>query len=220
MGPGSVWRRTNTGGYRMRWSILEAKGASPLPVEEGGLAACKEQRFTLERTFPSLLLRNPLEPLDLELEAALDKADKVTVRIQGFAVDRLAENPYGGMLLALPAESLLRKDLGREYVMAQVSGLRVRGFAISMEFGPADAASLKQKRPDLSIKSGKAGASFAAKWTSPTVLELAAEKDIYIFARLSLIASVSPQFKLSAPEVINVFGPEYEDPKLPLLGEQ
>ena len=219
-GPGSIWRRTDVGTYRMRWSIVEAnRPGGALPVEPAGTAACKEPRFTLERLFPTQLLMNPLQPMDAELEDALNKVDKVTVRVQGWAVDRLAENAFGGMLKELPAESLLRKDLGREAIMAQVSGVRVAGFAISLDFAPADAERLRQKYKDLSIRSGKAGASFSGKWTSPTVLELAADKDIYIFGRLSQIASVSPEFKLLSPSVLNVFGPEYEDPSQPIIGE-
>ena len=222
VGPGALWRRTDTGGYNLRWTLLEARGAggAALPLQAGTESACKEGSFTLERMFPSLLLTTPLLPLNDDLEADLDKVDKVTVRVQGWAVDRLAEGAYGGMLAALPADAVLRKDFGREAIMAQVSGLRVKGFAVSLEFAPADAAALKQKRKDLSIRRGNRGASFIAKWVKPTVLELAAERDVYVFGRLSLVTAFSPQLKLDAPAVINVFAPEYEDPRLPVAGEK
>ncbi|MBI2132164.1 MAG: hypothetical protein HYT99_05020 [Candidatus Tectomicrobia bacterium] len=221
-GPGSVWRRTDTGGYNLRWTLLEAKGAgnSPLPVQAGQESACKQASFTLERMFPSLLLTTPLLPMDDGLEADLDKVDRVAVRVRGWAVDRLAEGPYGGMLKSLPADALLRKDFGREAIMAQVSGLRVTGFSVSLEFTAAEAAQMRQKYKDLSIKRGNRGASFTARWASPTVLELAAEKDIYVFGRLSLVTAFSPELRLTAPLLINVFAPDYEDPRLPVLGDK
>ena len=222
VGPGALWRRTDAGGYNLRWTLLEARGvgSAPLPVQAGPVSACKEKSFTLDRMFPSLLLTTPLLPLNDELEADLDKVGKVTVRVQGWAVDRLAEGAYGGMLTALPADALLRKDFGREAIMAQVSGLRVKGFAISLEFTPAGAAAVKQKYKDLSIRRGNRGASFTAKWLTPTVLEFAAERDIYVFGRVSLVTAFSPQLKLEAPAVINVFAPDYEDPRLPVAGDK
>jgi len=219
-GPGSIWRRTNVGTYRLRWSSAEAKGSGPAPVEAAQAAPCKEGRFTLVRLFPTQLLMNPLQPMDTEFEAALDKTDKVTVRVRGWAVDRLAEGAFGGRLKEVPAGSLLRKDLDRETIMAQSNGVRVTGFAVSMEYAPADAERLRGRYKDISIRSGKAGASFTGKWISPTVLELSADKDIYVFGRLSEVASVSPEFRLMSPALINVFGPEYEDPSQPLLGEE
>jgi len=184
VGPASIWRKADQGGYRLRWTLSDLPGvdAAIQPGSEMTCAGDAKRDFSGKA---SLGLLSNISPVTGDLGGEFGRARKITVTAESMAWDTLKEGPFEVYVDGLSEASPIKKDLDTNMRLVAVRALRVHGFSADLEFDSNSAATLKAKYNGglPAGTSGEVSAGFEGKWTSETNLKISA-KDFYIAGEL------------------------------------
>jgi hypothetical protein len=180
VGPASIWRTVDTGGYRLRWTSADMPGAE-VAVLKGNEMSCQG---TAKHDFSgkaSAGLVTSITPASGEVAAEFGRARKVTVNADALAWDTLKEGPFEQYVRGLPDTNPIKQELGTNTRLVSVRALRVQGFSAELEFTATEAASLKAKYQGAlpAQLTGELNAGLQGQWKNETTLKITAQ-DFYI----------------------------------------
>lgn len=234
VGPGSVWRATDTDGFNLRWLPKDLDGTIDIPpsfVQLGSTSNCSGQSKTLVKFSPSLLLESKLSPATGELKAALKAAREVTVNVDGWSFDQLREGPFEVWSGSLSDDKLMDLREGNRLVM--VKAIKISGISADLEFDRDLSSEVRAELAESELKIGTLGVAFQADWESTTSLKLRSNSPFYIageFSRLEggefpvsksakLPSSASEDFPTASGE-FPASGPTASNDNEPVLVQQ
>lgn len=184
VGPGSIWRVPEGGGYRLRWTLGDMPGSEValLPGNEVSCAGVAKTDFSGKA---SAGLLTSVTPASGEAAVEFGRARKITANADSLSWDILKEGPFEQYVRELPATSSIKQELGTNTRLVAVRALRVKGFSAELEFSASQAASLKAKyQGQLPAQlTGELNLGLEGTWVNETTLKIAA-KDFYIAGEL------------------------------------
>jgi hypothetical protein len=185
IGPGSVWRKPEGGGFRVRYSLAEMPGNSVF-ITQGTPSSCDGSSETKFGTKASVGLSTSLSTASAEVQNDFQKATNIQVRAGSIAWDIVKEGPYEAYVRALPSVGGVREDLAVGDRLVLYRALRVIGYSATLEFSTSDAAALKAKYSGVLPKSvtGDVSAEMAATWSTDNKLTLTSTGDFYLAGEL------------------------------------
>jgi hypothetical protein len=192
VGPASIWREVEGGGFRLRWTTAEMPGVERAALLKGIEASCAGTRtinFSGEATAG---LVTSIAPVSGDLSADFSRARTVSVSTTSIAWDTLKEGPFELYVHDLDDSNPIKLELKTNSRLVEIRALRVRGFTAELKFNGSDAASLKAKYQG-GLPAGVTGdlnAGVQAKWTEATTLKISAP-DFYIAGELGHFKSDS-----------------------------
>jgi hypothetical protein len=191
IGPGSVWRESEAGGYNLRGTASEITNTT---VEQlvvlGQEFTCGGSETTTLRVDPSVFV-TAIGTIDSELNAELKNVSQLEASMKGVATDNLREATFENFIMTLPESNTLRRDLLRNDRLVMTKAIRVRGLQAKINLSESSSARLKSKFPTGSVIANELGASLKVEWTGESQLTLSTDdsKPIYIAASFSRYVS-------------------------------
>lgn len=204
IGPGSLWRRTSSGGYNLRWLLTDADTNPSNTLIDGQPNSCAGAQATHWLSSPRILLQTKLAPLRSQIGDSLDRANVVDVKVASWTIDYLHEGKFVALVNALPANNDYKLDLGRGDVLVMTKALRVSGFSATFHFKSNDG--LRAKAMYNATAAGHLGADLNASWQGNTTLEVVSKGDFYIEGALSRYKEITGQGLVQSPS--QYFTPE------------
>jgi hypothetical protein len=205
IGPGAVWRKTQNGGYNLRFSL---GGVQPTPANvqtftvSGTNATCTGTASSKSHFDFAANFSNPTSGVEAGLQQSFSKATDASMKVNAWEWETLAELPYETYFKgARAAGSTFGNDLyaGNRYVTTRA--LKVGGLVIDLKFSTSDTGSIKASLGQT-IKIGDI--SFGGHWSGEnnSTLSLVSTDNFYIAGELSEWRSTGPA--ASGPTLVPV----------------
>jgi hypothetical protein len=153
IGLGSVWRKTNSGGYNPRFEFADLipdevmrKGIIKLGERVEKCEASKDTKWNLNVGLPFIG-----KIFKTDIAADFRKARKATVIAEGVALDVIKEVPFEqaiNTLIAKNPDDPYLKDLFDSNRLLIIKGYRFSGLAVKLNYDPKLLEELKGKYPE------------------------------------------------------------------------
>ena len=148
IGPGSIWRRADDKSIRLVMVLSD-----PFPnatdqasiVREQNTVACTGNSSSSWSVKLGLPFSTGATPLTLDIGAVLGGAHKVTVSVQGYAMDTLDEADWQNAFLKLGTDNVFYQDAQKPNLMLAENAIKVTGFKAIFEYSHDIEADLSAK---------------------------------------------------------------------------
>lgn len=201
VGPGSVWRETNTNGFNLRRQFIEEELRRQFDnneyddevfksaVVKGEMASCNGDLTSSWDFNPSLVFSSQLLPIDAELSATLNRGDIVDVKINGWALDYLSEGPYEDLIFSMLPNAPFRRDLNTENRVVVIKAVRIKDLELTLKFNSKNAAEAKATINETIGRGNKISPKVALNWKADGNLALVTSGEFYIFGEFGYFKS-------------------------------
>ncbi len=181
LGPGSVWREGNNGGYYVRYDLEQMSGHEMF-INKGVPSTCDGTSTTKFGLKASIGLTSSVVPASGELVNDFKKAKDIQVKASSIAWDNVIEGSYETFVKTAPL-SAIREDLDKNNRRVLSRALRISGYSATLEFNDSDAIALKGKYSG-GLPVGDVGAEISTSWSSSNKLTITSTRDFYIAGEL------------------------------------
>jgi hypothetical protein len=148
IGPGSIWRRANDGSIRLIMVLSDAvpKDSDQASiVKANNVGSCIGNSTTGWNIKLGLPFSTGATSLSIDIGAVLGEAHRVTVSIQGFAVDALDEDNWKKAFAALGPDNIYFKDTLEPNRMLAENAVKVTGFKAVFDYSHDLSADVQAK---------------------------------------------------------------------------
>ncbi len=194
IGPGSIWRRDSDGSIRLRYELSDIE---PDPAKQAALirpnnqVSCKGNSSSEWQIRFGLPFESGLTPVSAEIGSDLRRADKVTVKVDGWAVDDLKEAAYETLI----RNSAMKGELSTPDRLFVENAYRITGFSATFRFTKSIADQLRGRYKGSTVATAD-GADLQTRWSDDTTLTVDAPGTFYLLAAFGNFSSQGgPSFK-------------------------
>ncbi len=201
IGPGSIWRRANDGSFRLRYELSDIE---PDPAKQAALVrlnnqvSCKGNSSSEWQIKFGLPFESGVTPVSADVGSDLRRADKVTVKVDGWAIDDLKEGAYETLI----QNSAMKGEFSTPDRLVVENAYRIIGFSATFHFAKNISDQLRGKYKGGTVSTD--GASLQTRWNDDTTLTVNAPGTFYLLAAFGSLSSEG------APS----FTPQEETPEL------
>jgi len=190
VGPGSIWREPEDGGFRLRNTVSDMPRKPIDFIHKGTEFSCNGAQLSSTASGVAATFESSLSPIDAELSADLKAASNINMKVDSCAWDEIKEKAYENYIMQ-PINSEYYEDLERSnrYVLSRA--LRVHGYSVELKFSKKISSKIKASYSGQLAKelTGKFGAELSTEWTSDNTLRISAKKPFYIAGEMSKVKS-------------------------------